>query len=161
MRVLLENIIYIDVIILNNKKGKLMGEEDNLGPNIIELTTDIVASYVSNNPILVDEVPSLIERVFATLTTINDPNDIHTNKGEPAVPIGKSITPEYLICLEDGVQLKMLKRHLKSHYDLTPDEYRKRWGLPQDYPMVAPNYALRRRDLAKQIGLGKGRKKKA
>lgn len=137
-----------------------MGEEVNQGSNVIELTTEIVASYVSNNLIPADEVPSLIEQVFASLSSINDPNGLRSNIGEPAVPISSSITPEYLICLEDGKQLKMLKRHLKSHYDLTPDDYRKRWGLSQDYPMVAPNYALRRRELAKQIGLGKSRKKK-
>jgi predicted transcriptional regulator len=138
-----------------------MEETANGYPNIIELTADIVSSYVSNNLVPVNEVPSLIEEIFNTLNTIKDTDGPNKRPTKPAVPIDESITPDYLVCLEDGQKLKMLKRHLKSHFDLTPEEYRKRWGLPQTYPMVAPNYALRRRDLAQQIGLGKGRKKKS
>ena len=126
---------------------------------MLALTTNIVASHVSNNRVETSELPHLIRQVYAILTSIDGGEAAVVERPLPAVPIKKSVTPEFIICLEDGKKLKMLKRHLKTSYDLTPDEYRERWGLPGDYPMVAPNYALQRRDLAKQIGLGtSGRK---
>ena len=122
---------------------------------LLALTADIVASHVSNN-----SVPVLIEQVFKTLASVGG-GDAQTNdRPQPAVPIKRSVTPDYLVCLEDGKKLKMLKRHLKTRYSMTPDEYRDRWGLPADYPMVAPNYAKQRRALAKKIGLGTTRRKK-
>lgn len=126
---------------------------------ILVLTVDIVASHVSNNTVPVGNVSTLIEEVFNTLAKINNENYDGMATLSPAVPVKKSVTPDYVICLEDGKKLKMLKRHLKSHFNLTPEDYRKKWGLPSDYPMVAPNYALKRRELAKKIGLGRGRKK--
>jgi predicted transcriptional regulator len=123
--------------------------------DILSLTTDIVAAHVSNNTVSPSDLTNLIEQVYRTLATVSSGGSvIPAEKPQPAVSIKKSITPEFLICLEDGKKLKMLKRHLKTSYNLTPDEYRERWGLPADYPMVAPNYARQRSRLAKQIGLG-------
>lgn len=127
---------------------------------ILPLTVDIVASYVSNNVVPVSELGLLIGQVYGTLAGLGGAPVQEQPKLEPAVPIKKSIMPDYIICLEDGRKLKMLKRHLKTRYDMTPEEYRERWGLPADYPMVAPNYAAQRRDLAKKIGLGRNRGKK-
>lgn len=121
---------------------------------LLELTSEIVAAHVSNNTVAPAELPSLIENVFRTLAGFDEAPAAEPERPTPAVPIKKSITPEYLICLEDGKKLKMLKRHLKTAYDMTPEEYRERWGLPADYPMVAPNYARQRSALAKEIGLG-------
>lgn len=121
---------------------------------ILELTADIVAAHVSNNPVAIADLPSLIGQVYSTLSSMGQVIEPEPEKPMPAVPVKKSVTPEYLVCLEDGKQLKMLKRHLKTAYDMTPDEYREKWGLPADYPMVAPNYAKQRSKLAKQIGLG-------
>jgi len=125
---------------------------------LLALTTDIVASHVANNRIDGNELPQLIRQVFATLSNIGE-GSAAPERPQPAVPIKKSITPEFVICLEDGKKLKMLKRHLKTSYNMTPEEYRERWGLPADYPMVAPNYAVQRRELAKKIGLGTARSK--
>lgn len=125
---------------------------------LLALTTDIVASHVANNRIDGNELPQLIRQVFATLSNIGE-GSAAPERPQPAVPVKKSITPEYVICLEDGKKLKMLKRHLKTSYNMTPEEYRERWGLPADYPMVAPNYAVQRRELAKKIGLGTARSK--
>ena len=124
--------------------------------NLLRLATDIVAAYVSNNPVPVGELPSMIKSVHATLGSLAGMGggDIATSQ-KPAVPLKKSITPEYLICLEDGKKLKMLKRYLRSRYALTPDQYRAKWGLPADYPMVASNYAAQRSEFAKKIGLGR------
>ena len=127
---------------------------------LLTLTTDIVASHVSNNGVPVSELPQLIEEVYKTLSELGKEKTPEVEKLQPAVPIRKSITPDHIICLEDGKKLKMLKRHLKSAYDLTPDQYRERWGLAPDYPMVAPNYAEQRRDLAKKIGLGTSRSRR-
>ena len=127
---------------------------------LLTLTTDIVASHVSNNGVPVSELPQLIEEVYKTLSELGKEKTPAAEKPQPAVPIRKSITPDHIICLEDGKKLKMLKRHLKSAYDLTPDQYRERWGLAPDYPMVAPNYAEQRRDLAKKIGLGTSRSRR-
>ncbi len=120
-------------------------------------TTDIVAAYVSNNTTARDELPVLITQIYKTLQSINAPStSVSFERPQPAVPIKKSVQDDYIVCLEDGKKLKMLKRHLKSAYHMTPEEYRERWGLPSDYPMVAPAYAKQRSRLAKDIGLGTG-----
>ncbi len=121
---------------------------------LLSLTADIVAAHVSNNTVAVDDLPNLISEVYLSLARIGQAAEPEPEKLQPAVPIKRSITPDFLICLEDGKKLKMLKRHLKTAYNMTPAEYRDRWGLPPDYPMVAPNYARQRSRLAKQIGLG-------
>lgn len=122
---------------------------------ILGLTSEIVAAHVSNNTVSLSDLPSLIEQVYRTLAAVGGPGENgHSDRLTPAVPIKKSITPDFIVCLEDGKKLKMLKRHLKTAYNMTPEEYRERWGLSPDYPMVAPNYAKQRSRLAKQIGLG-------
>lgn len=125
----------------------------------LSLTADIVASYVAHNTVPVSDLGGLISQVYRALNTLGQESEVKTEKLEPAVAIKKSVMPDYLICLEDGKKLKMLKRHLKTRYNMTPEEYRERWGLPADYPMVAPNYATQRRDLAKQIGLGRAQRR--
>ncbi|MEC7291693.1 MAG: MucR family transcriptional regulator [Pseudomonadota bacterium] len=122
---------------------------------LLELTTDIVASFVANNPVPADRLTDLIKSVHETVQDLASNAAAAPTRPDPAVPISKSITPDHIICLEDGRKLKMLKRYLRSRFNLTPDEYRARWGLPSDYPMVAPNYAKRRSDFAKEIGLGR------
>ncbi len=134
-------------------------EDVSLGrtEDILKLASDIVAAYVSNNPVPVSELPGMIRSVHATLGGLSGVEglDVLTSQ-KPAVPIKKSITPDYLICLEDGKKLKMLKRYLRSRFKgMTPDQYRAKWGLPADYPMVASNYAARRSEFAKKIGLGR------
>jgi predicted transcriptional regulator len=128
---------------------------------LLTLTVDIVASHVSNNGVPVSELPQLIQHVYTALAELGKETAPVAEKPQPAVPIRKSITPDYIFCLEDGKKLKMLKRHLKTAYDMTPDQYRERWGLASDYPMVAPNYAEQRRDLAKKIGLGTSRSRRS
>jgi len=120
-------------------------------------TVDIASAFVSNNSIPAAELPDLIQTIYKTLASLGQPETTEPEKPRPVVPIKKSVTPDYIICLEDGKRLKMLKRHLGTAYNMTPDEYRQRWGLPADYPMVAPNYAKRRSVLAKKIGLGNSR----
>ena len=120
---------------------------------ILALTTQIVTAHVSHNTVSADELPKLLQQIFETLLGI-DRNGQTAIAPKGAVSVSKSITPDYIICLEDGKKLKMLKRHLRTACNMTPDEYRTRWGLPSDYPMVAPNYAKQRRKLAKAIGLG-------
>lgn len=136
-------------------------QKDNaLNPEeLLSLTSDIVAAHVSNNTVAVSDLPGLIEQVYKTLSSVGGAGEAAADRPTPAVPIKKSITPDFIVCLEDGKKLKMLKRHLKTAYDMTPDEYRERWGLPSDYPMVAPNYAKQRSKLAKAIGLGTQRRK--
>ena len=126
--------------------------------DITSLTARIVAAYVSHHQLPVSELPRLIQSVRDSLQRLTAPAEEAPAKEElrPAVAIKKSVTPDYIVCLEDGKKLKMLKRHLMSSYGITPDEYRAKWGLPSDYPMVAPNYAKARSDLALQLGLGKG-----
>lgn len=124
--------------------------------DLLALTSDIVASHLSNNSVPVSELPKLIEDVFGVLKSIDSGADA-SQKPQPAVSINKSVTPDHLVCLEDGKKLKMLKRYLMTQYGMTPQEYRERWNLPPDYPMVAPNYAKQRRELAKKIGLGRKR----
>lgn len=121
---------------------------------VLILTTEIVSAYVSNNPLPVVEIPDLIDKVYQALSHVGEHGTIGDEQPQPAVPVQESVLPDYLICLEDGKKLKMLKRHLKTAYNLTPEQYRERWGLPADYPMVAPNYAKQRSRLAKEIGLG-------
>ncbi len=126
---------------------------------LVTLTSDIVAAHVSNNSVAVADLPQLITNVYHALAGLNQPTPVPEVKQEPAVSIRASVKPDYIVCLEDGKKLKMLKRHLMTHYGLTPDDYRAKWGLPADYPMVAPNYADQRRSLAKKIGLGTTRRR--
>ena len=129
---------------------------------LLELSTDIVAAYVSNNVIPANELPDLISNVVAAVSATQKQSEGEADAPVPAVSIRKSITPDYLICLEDGKKFKSLKRHLRTHYDLSPEQYREKWGLPADYPMVAPSYAATRSELAKKMGLGQkgGRRKR-
>ncbi len=124
----------------------------------IQLTTDIVASFVNNNTISVEELPGLIQSVYSTMADLSNAQSKPVNQ-KPAVSVARSIKDDYIVCLEDGAKLKMLKRYIRTRFNLTPDEYRQKWKLPSDYPMVAPAYARRRSDLAREIGLGKGRRK--
>ncbi len=128
-------------------------------PNFIELAADIVSAYVSNNSVPVADIPGLISSVHAALNSVVEPVPATAQPLVPAVSIKKSLTPDYLICLEDGKKFKSLKRHLRTTYDMTPEQYRAKWGLPRDYPMVAPNYAAARSELAKTMGLGQQRRK--
>ena len=126
---------------------------------VIEMTADVVAAYVSANSVPAGEMPALIRSVHKALSAVRDGGSaVEEPPKEPAVPVKKSITAEFLICLEDGRKFKSLKRHLRSKYDLSPEDYRAKWGLPKDYPMVAPNYARARSALAKRMGLGQGRR---
>ena len=127
--------------------------DDKPTAELLEHTTRIVAAHVANNPIAAAELPSVIATVHQALAALG-PEEAAA-KPKPAVPIKQSVKPEYIVCLDDGKKLKMLKRHLKTAYNMTPAEYRERWGLPRDYPMVAPNYAKKRSELAKKIGLGR------
>jgi predicted transcriptional regulator len=138
-----------------------MSEQEN-NSDFLSLTTNIVAAHVSNNSVAVADLPKLIRDVHSALTSVGkDAAPQEAERPTPAVPIKKSVMPEYIVCLEDGKKLKMLKRHLKTAYNMTPEEYRDRWGLSADYPMVAPSYARQRSRLAKQIGLGtRSRKRK-
>jgi predicted transcriptional regulator len=130
-------------------------------PNYIELAADIVSAYVSNNSIAVTDLPSLIGEVHQALLKVSTgAADQPTEAPKPAIPVKKSITPDYIVCLEDGKKFKSLKRHLRTQYNMSPEEYREKWGLPADYPMVAPNYAQARSQLAKQMGLGQQRRKR-
>lgn len=122
--------------------------------DLLELTAEIVSAHASNNTVAAADLPQVIKDVYATMATLGSDAQ-PAERPKPAVPVKKSVTPDYIVCLEDGKQLKMLKRHLKTAYDMSPEEYKERWGLPADYPMVAPNYAKRRSTLAKQIGLGR------
>ena len=124
---------------------------------IIEMTADIVAAYVGANSVSAADLPALIQSVHRALTGVAGGSDVpESAPREPAVPVKKSITPEYLICLEDGRKFKSLKRHLRTKYNMSPEDYRAKWGLAKDYPMVAPSYAKARSELAKQMGLGQG-----
>ena len=122
----------------------------------LELTSEVISSYVANNPVSTNELPSLIAEVYAAFKKVDSRTASEPAvKSKPAVPVKKSMTDDYIICLEDGKKFKSLKRHLRSHYDMSPEEYREKWGLPYDYPMVAPEYAKKSSALAKDIGLGK------
>jgi predicted transcriptional regulator len=123
---------------------------------ILRMTAEVVSAYLSNNLLPAAQISEVIQTVHSSLNALSSgKTEAHNTPLKPAVPIKKSVTPEFIICLEDGKKLKMLKRHLRSTYKMSPDEYRAKWGLPADYPMVAPNYAQQRSDFAKQIGLGR------
>jgi predicted transcriptional regulator len=139
-----------------------MNEKPNVS-ELLELTTEIVSAHTGNNTVAVADLPQLIQDVYKTLVSVGSASAT-PERPRPAVPVKKSIFPDYIVCLEDGKKLKMLKRHLKTAYNITPEEYRERWGLAPDYPMVAPSYATHRSNLAKKIGLGtkpRKRRKKA
>ncbi len=121
--------------------------------NLLHLTAQIVAAHVGNNEVPLTDLSGLIKNVFSALSSLGE-TPAPADRPQPAVAVKKSVTPDYIVCLEDGKKLKMLKRHLKTAYDMTPEEYREKWGLAADYPMVAPNYANHRSSLAKKIGLG-------
>ncbi len=130
--------------------------------NYIELTAEIVSAYVSNNTVQAGDIPSLINQVHAALTRVSGKSgDAPAEPLKPAISVKKSITPEHIICLEDGKKFKSLKRHLRTQYNMTPEQYREKWGLGADYPMVAPNYAAARSQLAKQMGLGQQRRRRS
>ena len=135
--------------------------EEDAGQDILRLSTEIVAAYVSRNTLQANAIGEVVRSVHGALTGLNQP--VHAppaQKQKPAVPIARSIQPDFIVCLEDGTRLKMLKRYLRSRYDMSPEEYRRKWGLGAEYPMVAPNYAARRSDFAKKIGLGRGVRRK-
>jgi len=128
----------------------------------IELTAEIVSAYVSNNTVAASDIPALINQVHAALARVSgDGGEAAAEPLKPAVSVKKSITPEHIVCLEDGKKFKSLKRHLRTQYNMTPEQYRDKWNLPADYPMVAPNYAAARSQLAKQMGLGQQRRRRA
>jgi len=135
----------------------------NQGPQgeaLLRVTSDIVSSFVANNAVTTDSLPDVIRSVYRTVATLAGNMDAKADdRPKPAVPVSRSVTTDFIICLEDGRKLKVLKRYLRSRYDMSPDDYRKRWGLPADYPMVAPAYTERRSEFAKKIGLGKGVRK--
>src|SRR3954469_17630260 len=136
-----------------------MPELDNAEDTLLTLTADIVAAHVSNNSVAVNDLPNLIQNVHSALSGISGNAAAAEPKPEPKVSIRASVKPDYIVCLEDGKKLKMLKRHLMTHYNMTPDQYRQKWGLSADYPMVAPNYAEQGRNLATSIGLGTKRRR--
>ena len=136
-----------------------MNGSEDAEDTLLTLTADIVAAHVSNNSVAVNDLPNLIQNVHAALTDISGSRAAPEARPEPKVSIRASIKPDYIVCLEDGKKQKMLKRHLMTNHGMTPDEYRQKWGLAADYPMVAPNYAEQRRTLAKSIGLGTKRRK--
>ena len=136
-----------------------MADNEAAEDTLLTLTADIVAAHVSNNSVAVNDLPNLIQNVHSALSGISGSSAAAEPKPEPKVSIRSSIKPDYIVCLEDGKKLKMLKRHLMTHYNMTPEQYRQKWGLAADYPMVAPNYAEQRRTLAKSIGLGTKRRR--
>jgi predicted transcriptional regulator len=129
--------------------------------HFIELTADIVSAYVSNNTVAAGDIPSLINQVHSALIQISSGGgEVSAGALKPAVPVKRSVTPDYIVCLEDGKKFKSLKRHLRTQYNMTPEQYRDKWNLAPDYPMVAPNYAAARSQLAKQMGLGQQRRRR-
>jgi predicted transcriptional regulator len=142
--------------------GAVSMTESAANGNYIELTAEIVSAYVSNNTVPAADIPGLINQVHAALARVSGkPAEGANEPLKPAVSVKKSITPEYIVCLEDGKKFKSLKRHLRTQYSMTPEQYRDKWGLSADYPMVAPNYAAARSQLAKQMGLGQQRRRRA
>ena len=123
--------------------------------DVLRMAVDIVSAYVANNTVPAGQVPEVINMVYNSLTTLDGGAEAKAEPAKPAISVRRSVTPEYIVCLEDGKKLKMLKRHLRAAYDMSPEEYRTKWGLPADYPMVAPNYAAQRSAFAKKIGLGR------
>lgn len=136
-----------------------MADNEAAEDTLLTLTADIVAAHVSNNSVAVNDLPHLIQNVHTALSGISKTAAVPEPRAEPKVSIRSSVKPDYIVCLEDGKKLKMLKRHLMTHYNMTPEQYRQKWGLSPDYPMVAPNYAEQRRTLAKSIGLGTKRRR--
>lgn len=136
--------------------------EPTASSSYVELAADIVSAYVSNNTVAVQDLPNLIHEVHSALVRITSGGmaDSSAESQKPAISVKKSVTPDYIVCLEDGKKFKSLKRHLRTQYNLSPEDYREKWGLPADYPMVAPNYANARSALAKQMGLGQQRRKR-
>ena len=136
---------------MNEERAEKLPRQD-----LLHMVTEIASAYVAQNTVTASQIPNIITTVFDTLSGISEGTaDGSANAGKPAVSIRRSVTPDFIVCLEDGRKMKMLKRHLRTAYNLSPDEYRSRWGLPADYPMVAPNYAKRRSEFAKKIGLGR------
>ncbi|GAB6968516.1 MucR family transcriptional regulator [Komagataeibacter kakiaceti JCM 25156] len=132
-----------------------MDNKDIPHTELVSMTTEIVAAHTNHNTVAVDQIPALIETVYTALKTLGAEKAVEPTPLQPAVPIKKSVFPDYVICLEDGKKLKMLKRHLQTAYGMTPEQYREKWGLPPNYPMTAPNYAAHRSSLAQKIGLGR------
>jgi predicted transcriptional regulator len=141
---------------------KVQAMNDAAPKNFIDLTASIVSAYLSNNPIPASEIPALISQIHAALLRVSGGGraEAPLEPAKPAVSVKKSMTPDYLVCLEDGKRFKSLKRHLRTQYNMTPEQYRDKWGLPADYPMVAPNYAVARSQLAKKMGLGQQQRKR-
>jgi predicted transcriptional regulator len=140
---------------------KIAMNENSSGASYIELTASIVSAYVSNNPVAAQDLSTLINQVHAALTRVSSgQGEVASEPLKPAVSVKKSITADFIVCLEDGKKFKSLKRHLRTQYNMTPDQYREKWSLPPDYPMVAPNYAIARSELAKQMGLGQQRRRR-
>jgi len=138
-----------------------MENDKQTAMEILELTSEVVCAYVSNNPLAASDVPNLVKEIHSTFDAVASGSaKAEAERPKPPVSIKKSLGHDYLICLEDGKKFKSLKRHLKTHYDLTPEQYREKWGLPADYPMVAPAYAEKRSQLAREMGLGQKRKRK-
>ena len=146
---------------MNILEIKMDNEHNQYHSDAVELAAEIVASYVAHNSVPASELAYLIHNVHSALTSLGQPVVAEVKHQEPAVPVKKSITPDYIFCLEDGKKFKSLKRHLRTKFDMSPDEYRAKWGLPSDYPMVAPNYAAARSNLAHAIGLGQKRRTNA
>jgi predicted transcriptional regulator len=135
--------------------------EENSSLDYVAVAADVVSSYVANNSLPAQDLPALIETVHGALKALGRPREADASVPlKPAVPVRRSVTPDYIVCLEDGKKFKSLKRHLRTRYGLTPEQYREKWGLPDDYPMVAPNYARARSDLAKEMGLGQQRRRR-
>jgi len=140
-----------------------MSEKNSNAGDLLRMTADVAAAYLSNNPLPTSQLTEVIRTIYTSLQALDRPDGVAMTSQRPLVPIKKSVTPDYIVCLEDGKKLKMLKRHLRTAYGMTPEAYRAKWGLPADYPMVAPNYAEQRSAFAKRIGLGRktaGKKKK-
>jgi len=134
---------------------------ENTSSHYIELTAEIVSAYVSNNTVAASEMPALINQVHQALLRVGGGNvEAPAEQLKPAIAVKRSVNPDYIVCLEDGKKFKSLKRHLRTQYNMSPEQYREKWGLPPDYPMVAPNYAAARSQLAKQMGLGQQRRRK-
>lgn len=136
------------------RKSASLKAESGDGNDALKQASDIVAAYVSNHSVKAEDIPGLLNNVYAALTGLAEDGPAFINRREPAVPIAKSVTPDFIICLEDGKKLKMLKRYLRTHYDMSIEDYLRKWNLPANYPTTAPNYAKKRSQLAKQIGLG-------
>jgi predicted transcriptional regulator len=136
--------------------------DSTVNGNYIQLTAEIVSAYVSNNTVPSSDIPAIINQVHAALTRVSGRlGEVPAEPLKPAISVRKSVTPEYIVCLEDGKKFKSLKRHLRTQYNMTPEQYREKWNLPADYPMVAPNYAAARSQLAKQMGLGQQRRRRS